>query len=178
MSTDFIFRLLGMVVFTVLGMVLGQQLGQAANVNPVPGTLNIEQYTFTIGLVGALTGLVLTPYFTTRPARFLRDLFKRVSAQTLFSALVGAICGLLLAALLAYPLSLLPKPFGNILPFLMVVLLGYTGITLFVMRQDDLLNIFSSFRGTSGSGKESALASRSERTILLDTSVIIDGRIA
>jgi len=93
MSTDFIFRLLGMVVFTVLGMVLGQQLGQAANVNPVPGTLNIEQYTFTIGLVGALTGLVLTPYFTTRPARFLRDLFKRVSAQTLFSALVARSVG-------------------------------------------------------------------------------------
>jgi uncharacterized protein YacL len=178
MSTDFIFRLLGMIVFTIIGMVLGQQMGQAANVNPAPGTLNVEQYTFTIGLVGALIGLVLTPYFTTRPARFLRDLFKRISAQTLMSALVGAVAGLLLAALLAYPLSLLPKPFGNILPFLMVLLLGSVGISLFVMRQDDFLNVFSSLRGPGGTAKESSLAPRSERVILLDTSVIIDGRIA
>ena len=178
MSTDFIFRLLGMIVFAILGMVLGQRMGISANVNPLPGTLSVEQYTFTIGLVGALIGLVLTPYFTTRPARFVRDVFKRVSARTLFSGLVGAIAGLMIAALLAYPLSLLPKPFGSVLPFLMVVLLGYTGISLFVMRQDDILGIFSSLRGSGGPAKESNWNSRSERTILLDTSVIIDGRIA
>ncbi len=178
MSTDFILRILVAIILAIVGMIWGQQLGIAANINPEPGALSVEQYTFTIGLVGALIGLIITPYFTTRPARFLRDVFKRVSAQTLFSGLIGAIAGLLIAALLAYPLSLLPVPFGRVMPFFAVIFFGYAGIALFVMRQNDFLNIFSTIRGSNGSAKESPGGAWSERTILLDTSVIIDGRIA
>jgi len=184
MSVDFIFRLIGMIVFAIVGVVWGTHLGRLAT---GPGVTNftVEQYAFTIGLVGALVGLILTPIFTTRPIRALRALLGRVSAQTLFAAFAGVIAGLLVAALLAFPISLLPDPFGNILPFVGVLLFGYLGVSVFVMRQSDLFSVFSSISGKGGSGSSSEMRGHDaslnwadSRTILLDTSVIIDGRIA
>lgn len=178
MSIDFIFRILGMIVFTVLGVIWGQQLGTAANIDPYPGTMTVEQYTFVIGCIGALIGLILTPYFTSRPIRAMRKLLTRVAANTLFAAMIGAIAGLIIAALLSFPLSLLPQPFGSIMPFMGVILFGYMGIAVFVMRQNDILNMFSAMRSGQTISKENPAANYSDRTILLDTSVIIDGRIA
>jgi len=176
MSTDFIFRLIGMVVFAVIGVAWGLSLGNVANTNPGPGTFSPEWYALTFGLVGALAGIILTPYLTTRPVRSLRGLFSRVSAQNLFAALIGLVVGLIIAALLAYPLSLLPQPFGSYLPFVGVILLGYMGVAVFIMRQRDLFAVFSSLSGHSTPEETASLSDN--RTILLDTSVIIDGRIA
>ena len=180
MSADFIARLVGMVVFAILGTYWGTQIGAMATANDVIPTVPIAQYSFTIGLVGALFGLILTPYFTTRPVRSLRALLGRVSAQTLTAALIGLIAGLLIAALLAFPLSLLPQPFGDILPFVGAVLFAYLGVAVFVTRQSDIFNLFHSFgRGsTQPAGDASGPGWAESRTILLDTSVIIDGRIA
>jgi len=185
MSSDFIIRLIGMVVLAIGGVYWGSSIGQIANQNPNPNTFSVEQYAFTIGLLGALTGLILSPILTLRPIKALRSLLVRISAQSLFSTLLGLVVGLIIAALLAFPLSLLPSPFGKILPFVGVVLFSYIGVAIFVMRQTDLFSVLSNLTGRnlsgsgSGSGAETSGANWAEsRTILLDTSVIIDGRIA
>jgi len=181
MSTDFITRLIGMIIFSIVGVYWGAYLGQMANARPGANTFSVEQYAFTIGLVGALFGLILTPFITTRPLRALRNMLSRISAQSLFSSLVGLVVGLIFAALLAFPMSLLPKPFGSVLPFVGVLVFGYMGVAVFVMRQNDLFNVLSLF----SKGDAPALSNSEgnpnwaeNRTILLDTSVIIDGRIA
>jgi uncharacterized protein YacL len=180
MSIDFIARLIGMVLFCVLGVVWGVNLGQLANLTPSPETLSIEQYAFTMGLVGALVGLILTPYISTRPVRAIRSFLGRVSAQTLFSALFGLIAGLIIAVLLAFPLSRLPAPFGDIFPFVGVIFFGYLGVSVFVMRQSDILSVFGNISKSSQAipSAEQGKGWAESRTILLDTSVIIDGRIA
>lgn len=185
MSADFIIRLIGMIVFSVLGVYWGTSLGKMANATPSQYNFSVEQYAFTIGLVGALVGLILTPFITTRPIRALRNLLGQVSAQSLFASLIGIIAGLIIAALLAFPLSLLPTPFGKVLPFLGVIICGYLGVAVFVVRQNDLFGMISSITsrasGSAPSGekdnKDPKLIDEG-RTILLDTSVIIDGRIA
>lgn len=182
MSIEFVFRLIGMVVLAITGVVWGQNLGVTANTSANPGMMSVEQYTFTFGLVGALVGLMLTPFITTRPVRAMRSVLTRISIQSLVASLIGLISGLLVAALLSFPISLLPAPFGKILPFIGVILFGYLGISVFVMRQGDLFSIFSSLRG-GGQAPASKDGSPNpnwadSRTILLDTSVIIDGRIA
>ena len=134
-------------------------------------------YELVFGLVGALAGLVLTPYITTRPARCIRSRLGRLSAETLFAGLVGLIVGLLTAALLSFPFSQLPPPFGQILPFIGVLAFAYFGVSLFVMRQGDLMGLVSTLSGRSESGSSSSWTNLN-RTILLDTSVIIDGRVA
>ena len=181
MSIDFIVRLVGMIVFAIIGVFLGHFLsGICAEPNPGPTTFSTEWYAITIGLVGALFGLVITPFITIHPVRAMRGLFARISAKILLAAVTGLVIGLIIAALLAYPLSLLPAPLGSILPFIGVIVFGYMGVAVFVMRQMDIFDLLSGLGGRTGGKSEHSNAATNweNRTILLDTSVIIDGRIA
>jgi uncharacterized protein YacL len=170
MSADLILRIIGMVIFSILGAYAG---------NALSGYFPGQQLLLTIalGVVGALLGLWLTPYLTTRPVRSLRTWLARIPAEALFSGLMGLVAGLLLAALLAFPLSLLPSPFGKILPFLGVLLFGYLGTAMFVMRQADIAGLLGGIASRREDGSPSGWG-QANRTILLDTSVIIDGRVA
>jgi len=170
MSTDFIARLIGMVVIANLGGINGFKLGQFAE-------NQIVLYTSSIALIGALFGLVLTPFLTTRPMRYLRNKMTRLSAEALLANLTGLISGLIIAALLAFPLSLLPDPFGQVLPFLGVIIFVYFGMALFSMRQNDISNLVGGM-GSKRSESNGTGWQQVNRTILLDTSVIIDGRVA
>jgi len=170
MSAEFFFRLGGMVIFGILGAYLGVYIGNATDQSP-------ELAAVLLGLTGMLFGLIMTPYFTTRPARRIRRSLLSVSTQTLASGLTGLVVGLAIAALLTFPLSLLPAPFGKILPFVAVVVFSWLGISIFVMRQTDISALIRLTPGRNGE-EGSSSNQPSYRTILLDTSVIIDGRIA
>lgn len=175
MSADFIARIAGMVVFSLFGGYGGYFIGVISQ------DQNIGFYVILVSLVGALFGLVMTPYFTTRPARAIKATFSRVSAESLFAGITGLVLGLIIAALLSFPLSLLPAPFSQILPFIVVITFGYFGISLFVMRQADFFNVAGAMMGRGGGSGERAVTgeyTQPQRTILVDTSVIIDGRIA
>ena len=163
-----------------MGVYGGVYLGNLANINPTANTLSVEVYAVTVGMVGALAGLILSPFLTTRPLRALRSTLGQISAQKLLAALIGFIAGLIIAALLAFPLSLLPKPFGSILPFIGVLIFGYLGVAVFMMRQNDIFSILSTVtqRSAGSSTTEEKVGFADGRSILLDTSVIIDGRIA
>ena len=172
MSVEFIFRLVGMLVFAVMGGYFGVYLAAVLG-GP------IDMYGVVLSLTGALAGLILTPFLTTRPARSMRALFTRISAQTLVAGLTGLISGLIIAALLAFPFSMLPDPFRSIFPFIGVLIFGYLGVAVFVMRQHDIFTILRiNLPGRSVPGNDSEPHRDASRTILLDTSVIIDGRIA
>lgn len=169
MSIEFMLRIIGMFVLAVGGVYLGVNLSNLGGGVP-------ELWASVFALVGALMGLVVTPFITTRPLRTIRSAVAQVSAQAMISGLLGLIFGLIIATLISFPLSLLPSPFGQILPFIGAVIFGYLGVAIFVMRQNDIANILRS-RLPAGS-EEAPGASGSGRTVLLDTSVIIDGRIA
>jgi uncharacterized protein YacL len=171
MSTEFVFRLVGMVALAVLGGIWGASVGNQIGESPA-------FYATVIGLVAGLAGLILTPYITTRPVRYFRRIFLRVSAEMLLAGLTGLVVGLAIAALLTFPLSLLPDPLGKILPFVGVVIFGYFGIVVFVVRQTDIFSVIRHFPGRLGPTAETPIGEPAARTILLDTSVIIDGRIA
>ena len=75
MSAEFFLRIIFMIILGIAGGFWGYDLSK---LNPP----EIVRYTIGIALVGALTGLILTPYFTTRPARALRRLLGRIAAET------------------------------------------------------------------------------------------------
>ena len=169
MSVEFFLRLVGMVALAVGGIYLGVYLGRLAE-GPV------ELWASIFALVGALAGLIVTPFLTTRPVRAFRTLMSQVSAQTMVAGLLGLIVGLVVAALVAFPLSLLPPPFGQLLPFIGAVVFVYLAIAVFVMRQNDIRHLF---RGRLWpSGEDGSPGPDTGRSVLLDTSVIIDGRIS
>jgi uncharacterized protein YacL len=168
MSSELILRLVGMVVFSVAGGFLGIDLAATWG-------QSIELWGSVFALVGALTGLIITPFLTTRPIRLMRRTIAQVSGQTMLSALIGLVVGLIIAALVAFPLSLLPAPFGQLLPFLGLLIFSYIGVAVFVMRRNDIFGILRSRFPTMA--EEGGLV-RGDRNVLLDTSVIIDGRIS
>jgi len=169
MSAEFIVRIIGMVGMAVGGIYLGVYLGDLASGPP-------ELWAAVFAMVGALMGLVITPFLTTRPVRAIRGMVAQVSAQTMVSGLIGLIVGLIVAALISFPLSLLPAPFGQLLPFIGALFFTYLSVTIFVLRQNDILGLLRSRLATvieeGGDGPSGG------RSVLLDTSVIIDGRIA
>jgi uncharacterized protein YacL len=171
MSIEFFVRLIGMIVFSVLGVYFGIYLGKVTDQSP-------ELAALLMGLAGSLVGLILTPYMTTRPMRYIRRVLLRISTQTLAAGLTGLVVGLVIAALLTFPLSLLPDPLGKILPFLGVLIFSYFGIAIFVMRQTDIFSLVRQLPNRQGDGETPGPQDTAGRTILLDTSVIIDGRIA
>ncbi|MEW6569216.1 MAG: PIN domain-containing protein [Chloroflexota bacterium] len=168
MSFEFVMRLVGMVAMAVGGVYLGVYLGRLAGERP-------ELWASVFSLVGAMLGLIVTPFLTTRPLRRFRSLITQVSAQTMLAGLMGLIVGLIIAALVSFPLSLLPSPLGQILPFIGAMLFSYLGMAVFIARQNDVLSMVRSRLSSLGDDAQGGQAGRS---VLLDTSVIVDGRIA
>jgi len=169
MSVEFFIRLIGMGVMGVGGLFLGIYLAEKLD-----GMQELWGVVF--AMVGALMGLVVTPFLTTRPIRAFRRVVAQTSAQTMVAGLSGLIVGLIIGALVSFPLSLLPAPFSQILPFLGALIFAYVGVSVFVMREHDIFSLlrsrFSVLPENGGTRPQGG------RSVLLDTSVIIDGRIA
>ena len=168
MSVEFISRIVGMILLAVGGVFLGIYVAAQLGSSPY-------QFAAVFLLVGALCGLVLTPYVTVRPFLALRKRIRQAPAQHLLAAVLGLIIGLIIAALISFPLSLLPPPFSQILPFVAAVLFGYLGIMVMITRQRDIFNLI---RGLPGRSESREAPDDGHPPVLLDTSVIIDGRIA
>jgi uncharacterized protein YacL len=168
MSADFISRIIGMILFSIGGLFLGVRLAEL-------GDMSAYLYGTTFFLVGAFTGLVLTPYLTIKPLRTIRHQLRRMPVQQLVAGTIGLVVGLIIAALLAFPLSLLPAPFKQLLPFLGALLFGYLGVIAMTARQQEVFNFIRGYRSTE---HEEESSSNLGPPVLLDTSVIIDGRVA
>jgi uncharacterized protein YacL len=147
----------------------------------IPGSIHIYIAIFA-GAIGAILGWFLTPKLMLRPFNRLRRLVQQVPASTIFSATVGLFVGLALGAIAAYPVSLLPAPLGQFLPFIIAVAFGYAGLAISISRPELLQSMRERFfpKEAAAPAAESPEASGDEAppAILLDTSVIIDGRIA
>ncbi|MBK8985003.1 MAG: PIN domain nuclease [Chloroflexi bacterium] len=172
MSFEFIFRLIGAILGAIGGGMLGSWLSTSLETS-VEGTVVL------LGLVGFLAGLILTPFLTTRPLRFIAHRLSVMSPDKLTAVLAGLFTGLVAAALLTLPLSLLPSPFGQIAPLVAAIAFCYLSIVIFIARREDLQTFISNFRsGDANGGGPAGPIPKEDSYILLDTSVIIDGRIA
>lgn len=166
------FRLLGMIVLAISGVYLGVSMAAQASSPP-------ELWAIIFALVGALVGLIGTPFVTTRPARVVRAQIMQMPASALLAGMLGLIVGLVVAGLLSFPLSLLPQPFSQLLPMVGALVFSWLGISIFVMRQQDMTALARGRFLLRPSANEAPAAPPAEgRSVLLDTSAIIDGRIA
>jgi uncharacterized protein YacL len=166
MSVEFLLRLVGMVIFALAGF----KLGEALAVGP-----DSFRYVIVLALAGAALGLLVTPWITIRPYLWARRTIRQIPAQQLIAVTIGLIIGLIIAALTAFPLSLLPDPWKSVLPFISLIMFGYMGAWVMVMREKDFYAILGGRLGRDGLGRS---ATPPDHSVLLDTSVIIDGRIA
>lgn len=104
-------------------------------------------------------------------------LLKLPITDVMFGAM-GLIIGLIVAFLLFLPINSIPIPVvGDFLPLIISGLLGYLGFQVGFRKRDEIMSVFSIGRKDKAKKENSGIAANVEHKIL-DTSVIIDGRIA
>jgi uncharacterized protein YacL len=171
MSNEFMWRILLMIVFAYLGTRLGIDISDSLEFE----SNYTQSITLIFALVGSLFGLVLAPWFTTRPARTVRIWLGNRPSQTLVAAVAGMLSGLVMSALLTTPLTTLPTPLDEYMPIVATIIICYVNLFIFTSRAEDIFKILGLERMVES---KLGINSGNGRRILMDTSVIIDGRIA
>jgi uncharacterized protein YacL len=122
-------------------------------------------------------GFLVLPYLTVVPAARLMRSVEALSTGEFVTAVAGAFIGLLLGLLLGLPLAAFPDPYGKVLPIGVSAVLGLGMLGLTVAKRHDLLVAIEALglfpRPAPEDGGPSA-----GPLIVVDTSAIIDGRIA
>ena len=143
----------------------GWQLGELTSGVYIPWGL-----AFTLG--GVLLGALAMPYVVFRPLGKGLNALNQIPASTMMAATGGLVVGLVIAVLISIPLISLEGWLGWGIPLIISFSLGTLGLWLGAQRDTEVGRIMP--RGAQG---PSAVASSNGR-ILVDTSAIIDGRLA
>jgi uncharacterized protein YacL len=175
-SLNFVVRLIGMLAMAYLGADIGISLSVSS---PDDTQLLATQL---LMLAGAGLGLLVTPRLTIEPIqRFLKHI-RSVPLNEIVFVAVGGFLGLLSGVLLTVPLSLLPSPLKNYLPIGIALALAYIGTMIFFSHKRSLQDLIRFFRRTASTRVPSPLPGEggmpTQQRYILDTSAIIDGRIA
>jgi uncharacterized protein YacL len=123
-------------------------------------------------------GFLLLPYLTVVPAgRLIREV-QAMSTAEFVAAVVGLLLGLLMALLLGLPLAALPEPFGRYLPIGVSVCFGLGMVGLTVAKREDLVAAAQAAGLVRGEKPAPGGSQGGQTQVVVDTSAIIDGRIA
>jgi uncharacterized protein YacL len=126
-----------------------------------------------------VVGFGVLPYLTVVPATWLIQRVEELSTAEFVTAVIGFLLGLLMGLLLGFPLSNFPQPWGQILPLAVSLSLGLGMVGLTVAKRKDLViaaEALGIFRRPEPD--RDARARSGDPHIVVDTSAIIDGRIA
>ncbi|MGH2377442.1 MAG: PIN/TRAM domain-containing protein [Candidatus Limnocylindria bacterium] len=159
-------RLGGALFGFFFGSWLGRELVRFGQLSSAQDQVTVvSAVTAACGILGWLGA----PYATILPGRAIARRIRDASFGDLVGGSLGAAFGLVLALLLAIPLALLPGDLGRYSPLVAAVLLGLTGAAAGMLRRSDMAAAVRDLRGGRA---------RDTQRVLLDTSVIIDGRVA
>lgn len=172
MKATLISRLVGGIFFAMISAMLGYW---TLNIGFYSG--NSFDYIIIFTAIGLITGLIITPSLTVFPFRKMYQELSELSGKRLVSVVLGFLIAVIGSALLTIPLSKLPGILGMIIPIMVTIGLCYVGVAVFAQHEFDL-NKFSFTSANSSEGLSDLDLAPPERSVLLDTSVVIDGRIA
>ena len=196
MSVKTIIRLIGTVAVATIAVLM------SVDKDPHHQFAGLE-----VGIIVAcsVVAFIITPYVTLIPYGWIREKIRYAAVSDLIAGAIGLIVGLCIAALAGALIS--PIKFfeiGQWLPILVAFALAYTCTAAAVWRKDDFARLFGSMIGAIGAGRRSVAheegeaeegeeheetpklrgrfgkktVRNTENKILVDTSAIIDGRIA
>ncbi|RIV24508.1 PIN/TRAM domain-containing protein [Alicyclobacillaceae bacterium I2511] len=176
--------------FAVIGVVLGYEFGP--DLFKLVFDMNWEPFTsrwFGAVLGGSifiLSTMWLVNYLTTL-IKWVEERLQRTPLTDILGGTVGMVIGLLVAYLFAPALHVIPIV-GFSIQFFISLLLAYLGLRIGLTKREDLISLFAGRLGGKDKekdrdkdrdkDKEKRLGFRPGEAKLLDTSVIIDGRIA
>jgi uncharacterized protein YacL len=143
MSFHIAIRLIGMALFAAAGFFLGLYLSPIIYGGDNSTYNDLVIY---LTLIGAILGLLVTPYVTVYPIRWVRKRIRLMPPLDLVAMTLGLFLGLLMGALFAWPLSLLPGWLGDVAPAVMTFMLAYLGVYIATQRKRDLIDTWKAER--------------------------------
>ena len=170
MRVERVFRLLGLLLGLIAGVEYASFIIREA---PIAGYTLRAIVLLLTALAGALFGFFGLPYVTTKPFFWLENKLNVTPLPDLVAATVGLLVGLLLAALVGLCLAKLPWYLGFVISLLVALVFAYWGVTLGLNRRHEMMALVLGPARAGGLIESHAL----DTGVLLDTSVIIDGRI-
>ncbi len=125
-----------------------------------------------------VVGFAVLPYLTVVPAAWLVRWVQELSTAEFVTAIGGLLIGLLMGLLLGFPLSGFGPPLGTWLPLGVSIILGLGMAGLTVAKRNDLIAAAEAI-GLLHRARDAAPGPRiGDPRVIVDTSAIIDGRIA
>jgi uncharacterized protein YacL len=164
----------------VLGAALGALVGLAIAAAGTGLFTGVDYAGFILAawtIAWMIVGFAVLPYLTIVPAGWLVTRVQDMSTAEFVAAVLGLFVGLLLGLLLSLPLSQIEGPLGTWLPLGISLFLGLGMMGLTVAKRFDLIAAAEGAGLVRRPGGEPAPAETGPR-IVVDTSVLIDGRIA
>lgn len=133
------------------------------------------------GLAGGLVGWLIAPLLLNSLWSFTHWIEARLSKMPVNDILAGVIglsIGLIISNLLGS--AFIPIPIiGRYIPIVLSVILGYLGLNMAIRKREELLNFYAAIPWLNRDKHKEQLSAAVESSYkILDTSVIIDGRIA
>ncbi len=132
-------------------------------------------------ILGGIIGYIISPYLITLLKRFsiwVEVQLNKMKIHDVIAGVCGLAIGLIIANLLGAAFSGVPIV-GSYLPIIFCVVLGYLGVHITIKKRDEIVALFPRFfRDQPKDKKSSETPAENTNYKLLDTSVIIDGRIA
>jgi len=180
-------------VVTTVGLISGFALAHYS-LDPLESILQISfsvlDRTSIVTLVTVLGGLLgyagSVPLLNSvwKGTSWAENRLDRMSIPDILSGVAGLIIGLIINFLLAGSLARIPWA-GNFLPTASAIVLGYLGLSVGIKKREEIFGLLGhltprwrSERGRDGRDQELSDSSYGLSPKILDTSVIIDGRIA
>jgi uncharacterized protein YacL len=124
-----------------------------------------------------VVGFAVLPYLTIVPASWVVRQVQELSTAEFVAAVLGLLVGLMLGLLLGLPLSNIDGPMGTWLPLGISLFMGLGMMGLTVAKRDDLIAAAEGAGIIRRAGAEPD-ARAGGPWIVVDTSVLIDGRVA
>ncbi|MDS9471977.1 PIN/TRAM domain-containing protein [Sporosarcina pasteurii] len=141
---------------------------------------------YVAAIVGGLLFFLLNLFLTTPVVNFIKWMEERLLGAPIFDLLfgtVGLIIGLSVAFLVSFWLGSIEIPvISSVLPTVLFLILGYLGFQVGFKQREEIIHAMQSIRTHSPKKKDAeepqVRKTRDTMYKILDTSVIIDGRIA
>ncbi|MBP2663999.1 MAG: yacL [Firmicutes bacterium] len=138
------------------------------------------------GLAGGVVGFLLAPFMLKHlwhVTYWLELRLNKMPGYDVLAGVLGLATGLIISNLLGS--AFLPIPIvGKYVPLVLSIILGYLGVNVAIRKREEILSMFSNLSALpwlNRDGKERTKDNRDDSMCpakILDTSVIIDGRIA
>ena len=124
-----------------------------------------------------VVGFAVLPYLTVVPAGWLIGRVQALSTAEFVTAVLGLLLGLVMGLLLGLPVAAVPAPLGTWLPLGISIFLGLGMAGLTVAKRNDLI-LAAETIGIFRRRPTDEVQRAAEPQVAVDTSAIIDGRIA